>query len=341
MESRWHVSCRIAAAQCWRNPLEISKKVGRYEVVGPLGRGGMGSVFKAWDPIFERHVALKTIAAEFFDDPEFRKRFRIEAKAAAQLKHPNIVEIHDWIEEGERVFQVLELLEGKTLQERIDADRKAREGEPGGVLMPLEEKLRLVLGILSGLHRAHQSGIIHRDIKPDNVFVTGGGEAKILDFGLARIGGGTSITTGVLGTPGYMSPEQFAFEEIDHRTDVWSCGVLLYQLLSNRLPFPGREFNSIAKKVLHSDPERFEASTRRTPGSLATILSRALSKDRNARYPSALEMSSDLLLALESLRHGSEGDDVQAAAASSALWRTVDENRALLESPLLDGMLAI
>jgi serine/threonine-protein kinase len=319
--------------------MEAPEKVGRYEVRSVLGRGGMGKVFKAWDPIFDRYVALKTINPQFYNDVEFRKRFMIEAKAAAQLKHPNIVEIYDWIEQNDRAYQVLELLEGASLQERMVLDEKARRGEADGASMRLKEKLKVVIDALTGLKRAHDVAIIHRDIKPANVFLTNNGIAKVLDFGLARIGAATSLTTGPMGTPAYMSPEQFAYEDLDHRTDIWSCGVMLYELIAGQVPFPGKEFSTVARKVLTSAPPPLEVKNLPAIEELSRIISRALTKDRNRRYQDALQMANDLARFARNVEVEPEAAMVDVVPSAAPLVQLLKQNEGLLSGSLLENFL--
>jgi serine/threonine protein kinase len=299
----------------------------------------MGKVFKAWDPIFDRYVALKTINPQFYNDLEFRKRFMIEAKAAAQLKHPNIVEIYDWIEQNDRAYQVLELLEGASLQEKMVLDGKARRGEADGIPMRLKEKLKVVIDVLTGLKRAHDVAIIHRDIKPANVFLTHNGVTKILDFGLARIGAATSLTTGPMGTPAYMSPEQFAYEDLDHRTDIWSCGVMLYELIAGQLPFPGKEFSTVARKVLKSVPPPLEVKNLPAIEELSRIISRALTKDRNRRYQDALQMANDLARFARNVEVDPEAAAVDAVSSAAPLAQLLKQNEWLLSGSLVEGFL--
>jgi serine/threonine protein kinase len=203
---------------------------GKYKIIEVLGRGGMGIVYKAEDTKLKRSVALKFLPPELIQDEEARERFVLEAQAAGGLSHPNICTIHEIDEEEGKSFIAMEYVKGKSLKERIE------QGPIG-----TEEALGITIQIAEGLEEAHKKGIIHRDIKSSNIMVTEKDQAKIMDFGLAKVKRGTLLTREgtTLGTVAYMSPEQARGEEVDHRSDIWSLGVVMYEMLSRQLPFKG------------------------------------------------------------------------------------------------------
>src|SRR5712692_11707921 len=206
-------------------------KIGKYEVIERIGRGGMGMIFKAHDPVLDRPVALKVISSEIEVTDELRARFFREAQACAKLSHPNIVTVYDMGEDDGRLFIVMELLEGEELK-RLMTDRRA---------LALEDKLSVMLQVCDGLHYAHRKGIVHRDIKPGNIFLLRNGQVKILDFGIAQIAtteAGLTRTGLIMGTLRYISPEQ-ARGRADARSDMFSVGSVFYEFLGFRPPFTG------------------------------------------------------------------------------------------------------
>src|SRR5262245_38593750 len=218
------------------------QKLGKYSIVEKLGEGAMGAVYKAYDEVLDRHVAVKTMAEDIRWDPELKLRFYREARSAASLHHPNIITIHDLGEEGKITYIVMELLEGKDLKTVI------RER----IQLTLEKKLTIMAQVADGLNHAHKHGIIHRDIKPGNIHLTPGGVVKILDFGIARIPSSDLTRSGVrLGTPVYMSPEQIRGEEYDERSDIFSAGIVFYELLAYAHPFRDKNINKTLNNVLY------------------------------------------------------------------------------------------
>jgi serine/threonine protein kinase len=258
---------------------------GKYRVIDEIGRGGMGVVYRAEDTRLKRTVALKFLSPELTADPEARQRFIQEAQAAAALSHPNICVIYEVGDSDERSFIAMEYVEGETLRRKIMK----------GPLIP-EVALDMAAQIAEGLCEAHKKGIIHRDIKSANIIVTERGQAKIMDFGLAKLQGGRSLTETrtTLGTVAYMSPEQARGEKVDHRTDIWSLGVVLYEMLTGGLPFKGDREASILYSVVHEEPKPLKEMKPGLPQEIEQIVSLALKKKPESRYSSALEMLEDL-----------------------------------------------
>ena len=283
-------------------PLPVIAKdkliAGKYRIIEEIGRGGMGVVYKAEDLKLKRQVALKFLPPHLMDSPELKERFLIEAQAAAALSHPNICVIHEVGETEDRPYIAMEYVEGETLRDKL------RTGP-----LRSQEALDIAIQIASGLGEAHRKGIVHRDIKSANIMVADNGQAKIMDFGLAKLQGGSSLTRSqtTLGTIAYMSPEQARGEELDRRTDLWSLGVVLYEMVSGELPFKGDRDLSIIHSVIHEEPKPLSARKPPIPPVIRQIIGRALRKNRNARYASADEMLKDLHAFQESLRLEASG----------------------------------
>jgi serine/threonine protein kinase len=266
---------------------------GKYKILGELGHGGMGIVYKAEDTKLRRPVALKFLPAELARHEEAKERFIREAQAAAALEHPNICTIHE-VEEAEGLTYIaMAYIEGQTLTERI-AQHPLRIGEAVDVAVQIAE----------GLDEAHQKGVIHRDVKSSNIMITEKGQAKIMDFGLAKMAGGPMITTEAktMGTVAYMSPEQARAEELDHRTDIWSLGVVLYEMLTSRLPFRGERETSILYSIVHEEPKPLKQLNSHIPVEIQKIIDRAFKKNRNDRYSSAGDLARDLKAYQETLK---------------------------------------
>lgn len=262
-----------------------STLAGKYSIIREIGRGGMGIVYKAEDLKLKRPVALKFLPTELLIDPEAEERFMIEAQAAAALSHPNICTIYEVGEAEGRSFIAMEFVEGKSLRERIKESP-----------LKIDEFLGIAIQAAEGLEEAHKKGIIHRDIKSANIMKTSQGQAKIMDFGLAKLCGGTTLTRvgATLGTIAYMSPEQARGEKVDQRTDIWSLGVVFYELLTGELPFRGDRDASILYSVVHEEPRSFKDRKPPIPPELEQVIHQALRKDPQARYSSAAEMAKDL-----------------------------------------------
>jgi serine/threonine protein kinase/tetratricopeptide (TPR) repeat protein len=266
----------------------IGQTISHYKILEKLGEGGMGVVYKAEDTRLKRTVALKFLPQQLTSDSEVKTRFTQEAKAASALDHPNICTIHeiDETDEGE-LFMAMACYEGETLKERI-----ARGP------LPLEEAIDIAQQIGQGLSKAHAKEIVHRDIKPANIFVTDDGLVKILDFGLAKLVGQTRLTRKgtTMGTVAYMSPEQARGEEVDHRSDLWSLGVVLYEMVTGKLPFRGEHEQATIYSILNDEPKPLTDFCENIPKELAHVVEIAMAKSPNDRYPSV----GDLLAALRS-----------------------------------------
>ena len=256
----------------------IPEKIDKYIVLGELGRGAMGTVYKARDPVLDRVVAIKMMSEDLLIEEEMRGRFDREARSAARLQHPNIVTIFDFGElEGEGVpFIVMELLEGDSLAELMERGKPER----------LEDKMHIVSQICRGLDYAHKRGVIHRDVKPGNIQVLPDGTAKVLDFGIA-MGEGSTIKTKtglVMGTPNYMAPEQILGSTVDHRADMWAVGVILYELLGKSRPFTAPSVPGLVYQIVHAQPAALDARTLGLPAKLVSVVERVLSKGPDQRF---------------------------------------------------------
>ncbi|HYA63372.1 MAG TPA: serine/threonine-protein kinase, partial [Candidatus Sulfotelmatobacter sp.] len=265
-------------------------KAGRYEIVGELGRGAMGVVYRATDPVIGRSVAVKTIRlteeGTGLSRQELLSRFQTEARAAGLLTHPNIVVVYDAGEEDGLYYITMELVEGKSLQALLD----------GGHAFPVPRVLRILEQTCSALHFAHERNIVHRDIKPANLMLTADDTVKVTDFGTAKIlqFGTVQQTTHVMGTPSYMSPEQVKGRPIDGRTDIFSLGVVMYEMLTGEKPFPGQSITTVIYKIVNEDPiPPRQLNPSLHPG-LNEIVMRALAKEPEARYQSCRELLEDL-----------------------------------------------
>jgi eukaryotic-like serine/threonine-protein kinase len=266
----------------------------RYEVLELVGTGGMSSVYKAHDQLLERNVALKVLHPHYGDDTEFVERFRREARAVAQLSHPNIVTVIDRGESEGHQFIVFELIEGENLKELVN-----RTGA-----LPARRAVELVAAIADGLAFAHEQGLVHRDVKPQNVLLNGDGEAKVTDFGIARsldVEHGVTQTGTVLGTSNYLSPEQASGKQVTPATDVYSLGVVLYELLTAEVPFPGENFVAVAMKHLNDPVPDILERRPDVPMRLVAAMEHALEKDPARRFSSMREFASELRACLAEL----------------------------------------
>ncbi len=258
---------------------------GRYKILGVLGQGGMGIVYQAEDIKLKRTVALKFLPAELSRYPEAKERFIREAQAAAVLDHPNICTVHE-VEESEGITYIaIAYVKGQSLREKISK-------KP----LDVDQAVDIALQVAEGLEAAHRRGIVHRDIKSGNIMVREDGQARIMDFGLAKVAGESRLTreAKTMGTVAYMSPEQARGEETDHRTDIWSLGVVLYEMLTGALPFRGERETSIMYAIVHEEPRPLQKLKPGVPIEISKIVEKAMKKDRSARYASAAEMARDL-----------------------------------------------
>ena len=276
-------------------PLSPGQRLAQYEIVSPLGSGGMGEVYRARDLRLDREVAIKVMAEHVASDPDMRRRFETEAKAVAALSHPSILSIHELVIVDGVPVAVMELLEGETLRVRLSRGALA-----------WREAVRIGGSIADGLAAAHAKGVVHRDLKPDNVFLTASGLVKILDFGLAlqRLEAASATVTGartaqgvILGTFGYMSPEQVLGERVDGRSDIFATGCVLYEMLTGRRLFAGATPQEIIASLMHDSVRELAPFDPLAPPELRAIVSRAIERDRERRFESA----HDLAIALHSL----------------------------------------
>src|SRR6478752_2975876 len=253
----------------------------------------MGTVYKAYDPLLARVVAVKVISGQFSTQPDLRERFFREARAVARLDHPNIVTVYDLGEEDGVPYLAMQFLEGRDLEHRM----RAPEG------MSLARKVEVAIAVAAGLAHAHAAGIVHRDVKPANVFITSEGQVKLLDFGLARLVTSELTRSNVMvGTVNYMAPEQLRGEKSDHRVDIFSFGVVLYELLGGKKPFQAESFASIMYKILEETPEPLERLDPELPPRLIAVVDRAIAKAREDRYQLMFDLLRDLESAYEPIR---------------------------------------
>jgi serine/threonine-protein kinase len=263
----------------------VPSKIGKYDVLGVVGRGGMGIVYKAIDPRLDREVAIKMMTGGFVDDPDLRKRFFREAQSLANLQHPNIVTVYDLGDYEGNPYLVMQYLEGETLDVAMAQHRE----------LSLLEKFNIIIQVCSGLAYSHKRFVVHRDIKPANIMLEKDGGTKIFDFGIAHVGDQSVTKTGqMVGTPPYMSPEQINGKTVDARSDLFSVGVVLYQLLTGHLPFQGDSPAGTFLKILYDPIPPLKTYLPSYPQELNGILERALAKDPADRYHSADEFSLDV-----------------------------------------------
>ena len=294
-------------------------RIGRYVIQEELGRGAMGIVYKARDPLIDRLVALKTVGVEMHsaEADAYRQRFFREARSAGGLSHPNIVTVHD-VGEGDGVAYIaMEFLAGRSLREILDS----------GAVLPWGRIADIAAQVADGLAYAHAKGVVHRDVKPANVMVLDSGLAKITDFGIARLPAGTRTIAGtVYGSPKYMSPERVRGEDVDGRTDVFSLGAMLYEMLTGVAPFTATDLPTILDQILHVMPEPPTTRNRDIPPAFDAIVARALAKDRADRYADAQQMA-------DALRGYADAEPGPAQAAPAREAAPAGERPALLVRP--------
>jgi serine/threonine-protein kinase len=292
--------------------------LGRYEIIGELGRGAMGVVYKAKDPLIDRLVAIKTINLQSLPadkKKEYESRFYQEAKAAGRLSHPNIITIYDLGENDSIAFIAMEMLEGNELQHLLES------GKP----LPLGDARSLALQRSAGLAFAHEHGIIHRDIKPSNIMVLPGKRAKIADFGIARMDDSLKNTqTGmIIGSPLYMSPEQIKSESIDLRSDIFSFGILLYQMLTGQLPFNGDNAHTVMFQIIGEEPAKPSTLNSEVPELLDNIVMKCIAKKPEDRYQNAAELSKALVQCYKTTHPGVFLPGEEARTEKFNKWRLI------------------
>ncbi len=290
-------------------PKTLAGRIGKYEIVRLLGRGAMGQVYVAHDTVLDRDVALKVMAAQIADDPELKQRFEREARAVARMTHPNVVTVFDLFSTADgSSYIAMELLKGQDLQ------RTLRQGPP----LPLERKVLIIVQVLAGLAHAHHAGIVHRDIKPANIFIQEDGSVKIMDFGVARLTTASITGTGnIVGTADYMSPEQVQGAKVDGRSDLFSVGCMLFELLAGSRPFHAESLMAVFYKITHE-----EADLRLIPqgpgyDSLTPLVRKALARNVSERYQTARELAADLRDWLKT--HAAEAGATSALALAGDL----------------------
>ncbi len=265
----------------------VIEKLGRYVIVEEIGQGAMGVVYKAVDPLIDRTVAIKTINLDLSKEElaNFEKRFQREVQSAGKLNHPNIVTVYDVGRTEGVAYMAMEFLEGKELREILDS----------GVVLPIEKVMHIATQVAEGLGFAHEHGIVHRDVKPSNVMVLKNGLVKITDFGIAQMSSGTRTISGmVMGSPKYMSPEQVVGQTVDGRSDMFSLGVMIYEMLTGKTPFSGDNISAIMYQILNDDPIPPKTFNQSIPDSINFIVLKALAKHPDKRYQNAKEMARDL-----------------------------------------------
>ena len=298
------------------------EKIGKYEIKNVIGKGAMGIIYKAFDPIIERYVAIKMMGTEVINDPDLKKRFYREAKAAGTLHHPQIIVVYDFGEENNTPYIVMEYLEGKDLK-KVLKDREK---------LSLDKILDIGIQISEGLYFAHKNNIIHRDIKPANIFLCNDGSVKILDFGVAFVLNSTLTQSGVLlGSIGYMSPEQIMGQKVTGAADQYSVGVILYELITGIKPFIGPDVNSTIKAILKTDPFPPSKIFDECPSEFEEVVLKMLQKEPTDRFPSMKDVSEVLKKVKENISSGKnkknhiKEDTIQMFSNFSVLKAFCDE----------------
>ncbi len=310
----------------------IGHKIGgRYQVDELLGRGGMSEVYKAMDPNLKRVVAVKLIHSHLSDDPEFVRRFETEAAAVAQLRHPNIIQVFDFDNEDGDYYMVLEFVPGETLKERL-----SRLNDQGR-LISLKEVVHIGASVCDAISYAHKRGMIHRDIKPANVMLNVYGDAILMDFGITKIVGEKhhTATGAVVGTALYMGPEQIRGEHPDHRVDIYSLGVMLFEMISGRPPFDADSAMTIMMMHLNDPVPDLSEINPDTPDSLKAVIEKSLAKDPNDRFQSAEEMAAALREILEQPKPEEVGPPSQETMIEEPEETVVETGETYVEQPVV------
>jgi tRNA A-37 threonylcarbamoyl transferase component Bud32 len=303
----------------------------RYELEEVVGHGGMSTVYKAHDSLLERNVALKVLHQQYNEDEDFVERFKREARSVAQLQHPNIVTVIDRGEEDGRQYIVFEFIDGENLKELV-----VRKGR-----LDLRDALEIAHKIARGLAFAHDHGLVHRDVKPQNVLLNGDGRAKVTDFGIARsldVDHGVTQTGTILGTSNYIAPEQASGQPVDAHTDVYSLGIVLYEMLTGELPFPGESFVAIAMKHIQEPSPNVLDVRGDIPLRVAEMIDRALEKDPEQRFPTMDAFAAEIEASLAELDRGEDGAVTMVVPASQRLQRQ-KQRKPVSPLPLLIGLL--
>ena len=303
----------------------------RYELEEVVGHGGMSTVYKAHDSLLERNVALKVLHQQYNEDEDFVERFKREARSVAQLQHPNIVTVIDRGEEDGRQYIVFEFIDGENLKELV-----VRKGR-----LDLRDALEIALEVARGLAFAHDNGLVHRDVKPQNVLLNGDGRAKVTDFGIARsldVDHGVTQTGTILGTSNYIAPEQASGQPVDAHTDVYSLGIVLYEMLTGEVPFPGESFVAIAMKHIQEPSPNVLDVRGDVPLRVAEMIDRALEKDPEHRFPTMDAFAAEIEASLAELDRGEDGAVTMVVPAAQRLQRQ-RQRKPVSPLPLLIGLL--
>jgi eukaryotic-like serine/threonine-protein kinase len=301
----------------------------RYEVEELVGHGGMSSVYKAKDSLLERHVALKILHEQYSADEDFVERFKREARSVAQLQHPNIVTVIDRGEENGRQYIVFEYIDGENLKEHVVLNGR----------LDVREALEIAVEVARGLAFAHEQGLVHRDVKPQNILLNGDGRAKVTDFGIARtvdVDGMTQTGT-ILGTSNYIAPEQAGGQRVDAHSDVYALGVVLYELLAGEVPFPGESFVAVAMKHMHEPAPNLLDVRGDVPLRVAAAVDRALEKDPEQRFPTMNAFAAELEACLAEL----DQQDGDATMVIPSRRRSPPRRKQVSRWPLAIGLLAL
>lgn len=303
----------------------VINKLGKYEILSTLGQGAMGVVYKGFDPHIERTVALKTIRKDVLAPKDLEPlltRFKHEAQAAGRLTHPGIVTVYEYGEDEGTVFIAMEFVQGRELKEILDNNER----------LPLSATINLITQLLDALAYSHANGVVHRDIKPGNIIILDDGRIKVTDFGIARIESSTLTQFGeVLGTPTYMSPEQFGGQQVDRRSDLFSTGVILYHLLTGEKPFPGNSMTTIMHRVLNTTPPNVSELNFQVPAGLDLVVNKALAKKAVERFQTAEEFTAALKRAYQD---GTDGDTEDSGGEPTQEYATEDEATINLSKPV-------
>ncbi|MEP7224457.1 MAG: protein kinase [Actinomycetota bacterium] len=303
----------------------------RYELEEVVGHGGMSTVYKAHDSLLERNVALKVLHQQYNEDEDFVERFKREARSVAQLQHPNIVTVINRGEEDGRQYIVFEFIDGENLKELV-----VRKGR-----LDLRDALEIALEVARGLAFAHDNGLVHRDVKPQNVLLNGDGRAKVTDFGIARsldVDHGVTQTGTILGTSNYIAPEQASGQPVDAHTDVYSLGIVLYEMLTGEVPFPGESFVAIAMKHIQEPSPNVLDVRGDVPLRVAEMIDRALEKDPEHRFPTMDAFAAEIEASLAELDRGEDGAVTMVVPAAQRLQRQ-RQRKPVSPLPLLIGLL--